>query len=263
MDVGTITALVRRPGPRLDEGLVTHQERTAVDLELAVEQWHAYVAELEAVGWLTVEVAAADGCPDAVFVEDTVVVHRGVAILTRPGAPSRRPEVEAVATTIEQLGLPQARIRAPGTLDGGDVLDVGDTLYVGRGGRTNGEGIRQLRSIVRPLGTRVVAVPVESVLHLKSAVTALPDGVVVGHRPVVDHPDLFPSFLGVPEESGGHVVPLGGDRLLMAADCPASAELYADLGYTPVCVDISEFQRLEGCVTCLSVRIPGARPAEP
>ena len=254
-------ALIRRPGPRLEEGLVTHLERTAVDVDLALEQWHGYVAELEAAGWVTLDVDAADDCPDAVFVEDAVVVHGGLAILTRPGAATRRAEVEGVAATVERLGLPQTRIRPPGTLDGGDVLDVGSTLYVGRGGRTNGDAIRQLRAIVRPLGTRVVAVPVESVLHLKSAVTALPDGVIVGYRPIVDHADLFPSFLGVPEESGGHVVPLGGDRLLMASDCPRSAELYADLGYEPVCVDISEFQRLEGCVTCLSVRIPGASVA--
>ena len=252
---GTRTALIRRPGPRLDEGIVTHVERTQVDLALALEQWHAYVAELEASGWRTIEVAAADDHPDAVFVEDAVVVHRGVAIVTRPGAPSRRGEIDGVEAAIGALGLPAVRICEPGTLDGGDVLEIGGTLYVGRGGRTNGEAIRQLRQIVRPLGTRVVAVPVDSVLHLKSAVTALPDGVVVGYRPFVDHPDLFPSFLGVPEESGAHVVPLGDDQLLMASDCPASAELYADLGYEPVVVDVSEFQRLEGCVTCLSVRI--------
>ena len=251
------TALVRRPGPRLEEGLVTHVERMAVDLDVATEQWRAYVGALEASGWCIDEIAPADHCPDAVFIEDVVVVHRGVAILTRPGATSRRPEVEGARDAIERLGLPIVVIREPGTLDGGDVLDVGDVLYVGRGGRTNGEGIRQLRALVAPLGTRVVAVPVDSVLHLKSAVTALPDGVIVGCRPFVDHPELFPSFLAVPEESGAAVVDLGGEQLLLAADCPRTADLYADFGYEPVVVDIGQFQRLEGCVTCLSVRIGG------
>jgi len=101
----------------------------------------------------------------------------------------------------------------------------------------------------------VVPVPVTKVLHLKSAVTALPDGTVVGHPPVVDDPLVFGRFLAVPEESGGHVVLLGGGKLLMAADAPRTAELYADLGYEPVLVDVSEFQKLEGCVTCLSVRL--------
>jgi dimethylargininase len=248
-------ALVRRPGPRLREGLVTHIERTPVDADLALEQWLEYVTAMEAAGWETVEVETADDCPDAVFVEDAVVVHRGLAILTRPGAESRRGEVAGVRKAIDGMGMPHVTIREPGTLDGGDVLDLGHTLYVGRGGRTNGDGIRQLRRAVAGFGTRVIAVPTESVLHLKSAVTALPDGVVVGYRPVVDVPELFPAFLAVPEESGAHVVALDGERLLMAADCPKTAELYADLGYLPVCVDISEYQRLEGCVTCLSVRI--------
>lgn len=249
------TALVRPPGPRLAEGIVTHQERVPVDVELAQRQWRAYCDALQAAGWGLVTVPPADDCPDAVFVEDTVVMYRGVAVLTRPGADSRKPEVEAVAKVVEGLGCPIARIEAPGTLDGGDVLKVGDTVYVGRGGRTNGEGIRQLRRLLTPLGARVVAVPVTKVLHLKSAVTALPDGTVIGYPPVVDDPRVFDRFLAVPEESGAHVVLLGGDRLLMAADAPQSAALFRDLGYEPVCVDISEYEKLEGCVTCLSVRL--------
>jgi dimethylargininase len=101
----------------------------------------------------------------------------------------------------------------------------------------------------------VVAVPVSKVLHLKSAVTALPDGTVVGHIPKMDMPSLFGRFLPVPEESGAHLVLLGGSKLLMAASAPRTAELLAGLGHEPVVVDISEFEKLEGCVTCLSVRL--------
>ena len=147
------------------------------------------------------------------------------------------------------------RIEAPGTLDGGDVLKVGETVYVGRGGRTNGEGIRQLRAILAPHGMNVIAVPITKVLHLKSAVTALPDGTIIGYEPLVDDTRVFDRFRPVPEESGAHVVDLGDGRLLMAADAPRSAELFRDLGYDPVLVDIGEFQKLEGCVTCLSVRL--------
>jgi dimethylargininase len=237
------------------DGIVTHVERVPVDLAEAQRQWEHYTDTLTAHGWDLVEVAPADDCPDAVFVEDAVVLYHDLAVLTRPGAESRRPEVDGVAKVVESLGLPAARIEAPGTLDGGDVLKVDDTVYVGRGGRTNGEGIRQLRRLLTPLGASDVAVPTTKVLHLKSAVTALPDGTVIGFPPAVDDPGVFARFLAVPEPSGAHVVLLGGDRLLMASDAPQSAALFADLGYRPVIVDISEFEKLEGCVTCLSVRV--------
>ncbi|MBO1329641.1 dimethylargininase [Streptomyces sp. VRA16 Mangrove soil] len=248
-------ALVRRPGPRLADGLVTHVERTPVDTGKAVEQWQGYVDALEEHGWETLVVEPADDCPDAVFVEDAVVVFRNVALIARPGAASRREEISGVEQAVARLGCSVNWVWEPGTLDGGDVLKVGDTLYVGRGGRTNAAGVQQLRAVFEPLGARVVAVPVSRVLHLKSAVTALPDGTVIGHEPLVDHASLFPRFLPVPEESGAHVVLLGGNRLLMAASAPKSAELLADLGHDPVLVDISEFEKLEGCVTCLSVRL--------
>ena len=156
---------------------------------------------------------------------------------------------------MRELGLTLHHIEPPGTLEGGDVLKVGDTVYVGRRGRTNDDGIEQFERIVATYGLRVVAVDVTKALHLKSAVTALPDGTVVGHRPLVDDPEVFPRFLAVPEEPGSHVVLLDDRRLLMAADAPETAELFRRRGYEPVCVDISEFQKLEGCVTCLSVRI--------
>lgn len=248
-------ALVRRPAPRLADGIVTHIERSPVDTELAVRQWEGYTAALRSNGWPTYEVEPADGCPDGVFVEDTVVVYRNAALLTRPGADSRTPEIEGTERALTTLGLFVARVREPATLDGGDVLRIDDTFYVGCGGRTNAEGVRQLRDAFEPLGAQVVPVPVARVLHLKSAVTALPDGTVIGYPPLVDEPRLFPRFLPVPEEPGSHVVLLGGDRLLMSAAAPRTAELLASLGYDPVLVDISEYEKLEGCVTCLSVRL--------
>jgi dimethylargininase len=248
-------ALIRSPSPRLAEGIVTHLERQPVDFDLAAKQWDNYVSVLEGEGWKTVEVPRADDCPDGVFIEDTMVVFRNVAVISRPGADTRKPEIIEAEKAVASLGYSINRIKAPGTLDGGDVLKVGHTVYVGRGGRTNPEGVRQLRVILEPLGADVVAVPTTLVLHLKSAVTALPDGTVIGYPPIVDDPRIFGRFLPVPEESGSHVVVLGGSRLLMAADCSKTHELFADLGYEPVPVDISEFQKLEGCVTCLSVRL--------
>jgi dimethylargininase len=207
------------------------------------------VAALAAAGWEPVEVAPADECPDAVFVEDVLVVHAGIAVLTRPGAAERRPELTGAEETACSLGLRLGRIEPPGTLDGGDVLVTGEAVYVGTGGRTNAEGARQLGAV---LGRAVRAVPVSGVLHLKSAVTALPDGTLVGHPATA----LLPECLAVPEPSGANIAVLGPQSVLVAADCPRSAELYASLGFEPVVVEIGELQKLEGGVTCLSVLIP-------
>jgi dimethylargininase len=154
------------------------------------------------------------------------------------------------------MGLRTAWIEEPGTLDGGDVLQAGHAVYVGRGGRTNGAGIRQLRALLAPLGRTVIAVPLSNVLHLKSAVTALPDGTFL-LLPQWVPAGLFPAVRPVEEESGCHVVPLGADRVLIAASAPRTAQLLDDLGFIPVVADISEFEKLEGCVTCLSVLLPG------
>jgi dimethylargininase len=244
--------LVRQPSSRLAEGIVTHISRSAVDVALARVQHAAYTEALSASGWAIEHAPAAYDCPDSVFIEDTVVICEDLAVLTRPGAPARRPEVAGVAQAVTGLGLRTAAIEEPGTLEGGDVLQVGRTVYVGRGERTNGDGIRQLRSVLAPLGRTVIAVPLGDVLHLKSAVTALPDGTFL-MLPGLVPAGLFPAVRPVDEEGGCHVVPLGGDRVMIAASAPRTAEMLDSLGFTPVLVDISEFEKLEGCVTCLSV----------
>ena len=248
-------ALVRRPSSRLAEGLVTHIERQQVDVDLALRQWSTYVDALQTAGWETIEVPPIDACPDGVFVEDTVVMYGDRAVITRPGADPRKPETAAVEQLLGALGYDVVSIEAPGTLDGGDVLKHGGTVLVGMGGRTNRSGVDQLTAYLEPYGARVVPVPISKVLHLKSAVTALPDGTVVGFEPLVDDPQVWPEFLGVPEESGSHVVLLGGSTVLMSTDAPDSKRLFEQRGLDVVAVDIGEFIKLEGCVTCLSVRL--------
>ncbi|GAA3170234.1 dimethylargininase [Nonomuraea roseoviolacea] len=254
-------ALVRKPGPRIAEGLVTHIEREPVDPERALVQHEAYVAALAAAGWTPVHVEPADDLPDAPFVEDAVVVCGRLAVLTRPGAPERRPEVAAVEEAVRGLGLRAVRVTRPGTLDGGDVLQVGRAVYVGRSSRTNDEGIAQLAALLPERQVRPV--DLDGVLHLKSAVTALPDGTLIGDPAHLDLAALDLARLDRPagllepeEESGAHVVLLGGDRVLMAASAPRTADLLVQRGLDVTTVDISEFEKLEGCVTCLSVLIP-------
>jgi dimethylargininase len=267
---GARIALVRRPSGRLAEGRVTHIERRPVDVALARKQHDAYLSALKASGWAVLEVPPAEDCPDSVFVEDTVVIFGGFAVLTRPGALERQPEVTAVEEIVRDLGLSVTRIEAPATLDGGDVLQVGSTVYVGRSDRTNAAGVQQLRRLLAGAGTsagqdrRVVPVAVDRVLHLKSAATALPDGTVLTFPRLVDT-EVFPAVRLVDEEPGCHVVPLGGPDVLIAASAPKTTAELRGLGFSPVVVDISEFEKLEGCVTCLSVMlemrsIPTARP---
>jgi dimethylargininase len=248
-------ALVRAPASTLAKGQVTHVKRRVVKLERAEQQWDGYVAALEAEGFTTLQIDADDEHPDCVFIEDTVVMLGQVAIVASPGAEVRRGEQDAVAEAVTDLGLETRHIRLPGTLDGGDVLKVGTTVYVGRGGRTNAEGIRQFRAIAIDLGYTVVAVPVTRALHLKSAVTALPDGTVIGHPTLVDNPAIFPRYLEVPEALGVAVLVLSNNSVLMSASAPKTAALIEGLGYRVTTVDISEFEKLEGCVTCLSVRV--------
>jgi dimethylargininase len=255
--------LVRRPSPGLAAGELTHLERVPVDPDVALAQWQGYVDVFRSRGWDVVEVEPADEHPDGVFVEDAVVVFDGLAVLTSPGADSRRGELATVAPVVERLGLTVHRIERPGTLDGGDVLKVGRTVYVGRSTRTNQAGIDQLERILAPAGWRVVAVPVTRALHLKSAVTALPDGTVIGREEVIGDTSPFPAFQPVPEPDGTAVVDLGDGTLVMSAAAPQTARLFRDRGNDVVPVAIGEFEKLEGCMTCLSVRIRGSGPTQP
>jgi dimethylargininase len=251
-------ALVRRPAASLASGCVSFIERQPVDVERAQRQWQAYVAALNSRGWPTVEVPPDDNLPDSVFIEDAVVMFGELAVITNPAEPTRHPEIRAAADTIRQLGYEPAHITR-GPFDGGDVLKVGQTVYVGLSRRTRPAAVDELRELLAPRGWHVTGVPLTRVLHLKSAVTALPDGTVIGYGPLVDDANAFAAFLAVPEEGGAHVVVLDDQTVLMSAHAPRTAELLGDRGLTVVPVDISEFEKLEGCVTCLSVRVRAGR----
>ncbi|MDO5673151.1 MAG: N(G),N(G)-dimethylarginine dimethylaminohydrolase [Actinomycetaceae bacterium] len=250
-------AFIRRPSSRLEEGLVTHIERSKVDYELALKQWDEYVKALHDNGWETIEVEPADDCPDSVFIEDTMLVYGDLAIISRPGADERKPEVVAAEKAARQAGYRIAHITEPATLDAGDILKYGGKVWVGQGGRTNADALKQLKELLKEFNAEVIGVPLSLVLHLKSAVTALPDGTVIGYRPLVDDESVWDKFLAVPEESGAHVVLLGGNKILMSASCPQTKTIFEEMGYECIAVDISEYEKLEGCVTCLSVRLRG------
>ena len=192
--------LVRRPSSRLAEGIVTHISRASVDVGVARAQHDAYVDALAASGWMIRQVPAADDCPDSVFIEDTVVICEDLAVLTRPGAPPAGRRSPVLHRTSGRWACARLASKSPGFSTGAMCCRSATRFYAGRGGRTNGEGIRQLRSLLAPLGRTVIAVPLGNVLHLKSAVTALPDGTFL-LLPGLVPAELFPACARSPKRA--------------------------------------------------------------
>ena len=247
-------ALTRDVSPRIVECELTHLSRTPIDLEAARVQHAGYERLLGALGCDVRRVAPAPEHPDAVFIEDAAVVVDEVAVITRPGAASRRGETAGVEAALAGL-RPLARIAAPGTLDGGDVLLVGRRVFVGRTARTNDAGIAQLRAILAPHGYVVEGVAVTGCLHLKTAVTALDDATVLVNPAWVD-PAAFASLAAVavdPAEPMAANVLRIGDALLYAEAYPRTRALLEARGYRLHLVDASELAKAEGAVTCCSL----------
>jgi dimethylargininase len=192
--------------------------------------------------------------PDSVFVEDIAIVLDEIAVMTRPGAASRRPESISVEAVLKDY-RPLLRIEAPGQLDGGDVVRIGKTLYVGQSSRSNGEGITQLRSLLADFGCQVQAVPIRDCLHLKSAVTALDDETLLMQPAWVDR-SAFDGFRIIeidPEEPHAANVVRIGNHLLMPACFPKTLARLQSAGFEIHPVDVSELQKAEGAVTCCSI----------
>ncbi len=212
---------------------------------------------LQSRGWGVVEAPPADGCPDGVFIEDQVVVYGDLAVLCRSGAPQRRAEQVGLAETMRSLGYRVEAITEPATLDGGDVLKHDASVWVGVGGRTNRAGFEQLAALWEPIGVTCQAVPAGPSLHLKSAVTVLPDATLLGWPPALSEAAGLPRLLAADEPAGAHVVLLGGNTVLLSEAAPLTADRLRARRLDVVTVDIGEFEKLDGCVTCLSVRLRG------
>ena len=255
----TLIAITREVGPSLAGCELTHVARTPIDAGLAATQHHAYRRALESLGCRLLTLPAEPALPDAVFVEDVAVVLDEVAVMTRTGAVSRRGEGASVAEVLRRL-RPLRAIQAPGTLEGGDVLRIGCTLYVGQSGRSNAEGIAQLGALIGEFGYTVRAVQIRDCLHLKSAVTAVADDCVLLQPAWVDRE----SFDGLRiievdpgEEHAANVVRVG-DRVLMPACFPRTRQRLLDAGIDVTGVDVSELQKAEGAVTCCSLLLRAA-----
>jgi dimethylargininase len=251
-------ALIRHVSPAMARCELTHLARSPIDVELAEHQHARYAEALISLGCRLLELPPEPDLPDSVFVEDTVVALDEMAVLTRPGAESRRPEVASVASLIE-LWRPCVRIEAPGTLDGGDVLRVGRDLFVGQSGRSNAEGIAQLAAAIAPHGYRTVPVPVRGCLHLKSAITLVAPDTLLINDAWVDR-SHWPGmrFIPVaPEEPHAANALLVADTVIHPASETRTRERLVAAGLRVLPVDVSEVQKAEGGVTCCSVIFSG------
>jgi dimethylargininase len=247
-------ALTRPVSASLAQCELTYLARTPFDIDLARRQHHVYEQALRQFGCQVVALPEAPELPDAVFVEDLALVLDEVGILTRPGAESRRPEAPTVEETLARY-RPVRRIEPPGTLEGGDILRLGRTIYVGRSGRSNAEGIRQLQALCGEFGYAVVSVALRGCLHLKSAVTDIaPDRLLL--NPAWVAPESFEGWAWVAvapgEEHAANALRIG-EGLIYPSSFPRTLETLARMAVQVQAVDVSEIQKAEGAVTCCSL----------
>ncbi len=257
-----LLAITRDVSSSLGGCELSYVPRSAIDVAVASSQHEAYRRALEALGCRVLALRAEEALPDAVFVEDVAVVLDEVAIMTRPGAESRRAEVSSVAEVLARH-RPLRALEAPGTLDGGDVLRVGRSLYVGQSARSNAAGIAQLRERAAEFGYTVHPVPIHGCLHLKSAVTQVAEDTLLVQPAWVD-PAAFPGSRLITvdpgEEHAANALWLGSG-VVYPACFPRTRQRLEDAGIAVTPVDVSELQKAEGAVTCCSLVLrtgPGA-----
>jgi dimethylargininase len=249
-----LQALTRQVSATFASCELTFLDRQPIDVAKAIEQHRAYEACLTALGAKVISLPADSRFPDGVFVEDPAIVLDEVAVITRPGAESRRGETESLAQAL--VPFRELRyIQAPATLEGGDVVHVRKTLYVGLSQRTNREGIAQLTEILMPFGYRVVAVEVNGCLHLKSGACWAGSDVILANRQWINAA-AFRDFKIIDvaggEPSAADVLPIGG-MLLVPANFIHTSEILEGAGIKIRPIDVSELQKAEAGVTCMSL----------
>jgi dimethylargininase len=253
-------AFTREVSPAIGQCELTHLAREPIDFELAARQHESYERCLTDLGCRVCRVPGGHDLPDAVFIEDTAVVLDEVAVIARPGAVSRRSETAAVAEALRPLRS-LITIDPPGTLDGGDVLRVGRSVYVGLSSRTNGDGIRQLARHLAPFGYGVCVIEVSGALHLKSAVTEVAERTLLINCEWVPR-EAFPGLdliaVEPAEPFGGNALRIG-DTVIYSTSFPRTRSALEARGIAVRAVDASELAKAEGGVTCCSLilREPG------
>ena len=247
-------AITRKPSPLLETGERTHIGREPIDFARALAQHDAYAQALADLGASVTRIDDAADFPDGVFIEDTALVLDEVAISMRPGAESRRAEVPGIVAVLMSY-REVISIGAPATIDGGDIVVAGKQILVGHSARTNAAGIEALADLARRFGYSTRGVRMTGCLHLKSGCTALPDGRLLINRQWIDARDLGDfELVDVPgEEPWGGDVAFIDNTVIAAAAFPRTLETLRAAGYAVRPVDVSEFAKAEGGVTCMSL----------
>lgn len=256
-----LRALTRQVGPNFTACELTFLDRLPIDVAKAIKQHRAYEACLSELGVHVTSLPADPSFPDGVFVEDPAIVLDEVAIITRPGAVSRRGETESIAQALAPF-RELRYIREPATLEGGDIVHVGKTLYAGLSSRTNRAGIAQLSELLSPFGYRVVPVEVTSCLHLKSGACWAGGDIILANRDWIDA-EQFRDFsiidVATDEPSAADVLPLQG-TLLIPASFPHTSEILDACGIKVRPIDVAELQKAEAGVTCMSLLFKESNP---
>jgi dimethylargininase len=248
-------AIVRTPGPSMVHGL-TSADLGKPDFETALNQHAAYIQALKACGLQVTVLPADDTFPDSTFVEDTALVTRACAIITRPGAPSRRDETGAIEAALRGFFPVIERVTAPGTVDAGDIIMVGNHFYIGLSQRTDTDGAAQVIRILARYGMTGSTIPLQNVLHLKSGVTWLERGRMVTAGEFIGRPE-FAAYMEIrvddDEQYAANCLYLNG-TVLIATGYPKLKRAIAACGYRTMALDLSEFRKLDGGLSCLSLR---------
>lgn len=249
-----LSALTRGVSPTIGDCKLTFMERERIDVAAATRQHEAYRQCLTKMGVQITSLDLLPYAPDAVFIQDTAVVVDEVAIVATMGAACRAEEVESVAQVLS-LHRPLKRLSPPATLEGGDIVRIGRTLYVGDSGRTNRDGIRQLSEMLAPYDYQVIPAGVRGCLHLSTGCSYLGHGLMLLNPVWVDAAP-FQQFeiLEVPEtESWAANTIAVGDTVLMASAFERTCALVQERGFNVIATDISELQKAEGALTCMSL----------
>jgi dimethylargininase len=253
------TGAIVRAVPETIEAGITSENLGKPDYEMACEQHDSYVGALERCGLRVTVLDADERYPDSVFIEDTALVTDRCAIIANPGAASRRGEVRWVEEVLSGLYEGVDRIVSPGILDGGDVLQVGEHFYVGLTRRTNREGAKQLSEVVRGYGFTTSFVELRRFLHLKTGVAYLGgnDLIVAGELAANDEFEGFDKLFVPPEEDYCANCIRVNDHVLVAGGCERTKEKIFERGYEVIELKISEFRKVDGGLSCLSLRLAG------
>lgn len=247
-------AITREVSSRFNECEITHIDRAPIDVNTARAEHRAYIKALKQLGCQIIELPEEPNLPDSVFVEDTAIILDEVAIITRPGADSRKPETDSIIRALSPY-RPLAHVTAPATVDGGDVLVLGHNIYVGISTRSNDSSIRQMQELLKNYGYKVTGVKIHDCLHLKTAVTRVNDTTLLINPKWMDtlhFKDFDWIEVDASEPFAANCLPVN-DQIIFPASFPKTRAKLEARGYKVLAVTVNELAKAEGAVTCCSL----------